>query len=270
MLSGARVRIALAVLAAVPLAVGCAALETGGTSSPSCVFAVEFGAREYFDVGGIDYELGAEVGTARDLVCHDQGGGEEDQVPVEDLASYTAYAVEGVDTEDAIAIREAPGGGVRVLVNTIEDEGTKAAVERVFGGSDAAGGDTAGGGDSGDSGDTSGSGDSGAGAGVGKCAIVVEYEDEHYTDRGDVEFELGARAGQARGVPCGDTPGEVDAAAEPAVFEAYAIKGLDPADAVAVRLAEDEEPFFMVRVTDDLPPEIEKLLAAEEREASGR
>lgn len=270
MLSGARVRIALAVLAAAPLAVGCAALGTGGTSSASCVFAVEFGAREYIEVGGVDYELGAQVGTARDSVCHDQGGGEEDQVPVEDLASYPAYAVEGVDTEDAIAIREAPGGEVRVLVNTIEDEGMKAAIKRVFEGRDVDGGDTSGSGDSGAGDDASDGGDSGAGAGVGKCAIVVEYEDEDYIDRGNVEFELGARAGQARAVPCGDTPGEVDATAEPAVFEAYEIKGLDPAYAVAVRLSEDEEPFFMVRVTDDLPPEIEKLLAAEEREASGR
>ncbi|MBE4767856.1 DUF6281 family protein [Streptomyces caniscabiei] len=250
MLSGTRVRIALAALATVPLAVGCAALDTGGTSSASCVFAVDYGDRQYVEAGEVDTVLGAKVGTARDSVCEDQGGGEEDQVPVDELAVYTAYAVEGVDTEDAIAVRESPGGEVRVLVHAAEDEGLKAAVERVFG-------ETGSSGDGGDSGD---SGDSGA----AKCALVVEYGEGEYSYRGDVEFELGAGAGEARAVPCGDTPGEVDTTAEPAEYEAYEVKGLDPADAVAVRLSPDEEPLLVVRVTDDLPPEIEKLLPAEE------
>ncbi|MBD9725954.1 DUF6281 family protein [Streptomyces caniscabiei] len=256
MLSGTRVRIALAALATVPLAVGCAVLETGGTSSASCVFAVDYGDRQYLDAGEVDTVLGAKVGTARDSVCADQGGGEEDQVPVDELAVYTAYAVEGVDTEDAIAVRESPGGEVRVLVNAAEDEGMKAAVERVFG--ETGSGD---GGDGSDSGDGGDGGDSGA----AKCALVVEYGEGEYSYRGDVEFEVGAGAGEARAVPCGDTPGEADTTAEPAAYEAYEVKGLDPADAVAVRLSPDEEPLLVVRVTDDLPPEIEKLLPAEER-----
>ncbi|MDW8474582.1 DUF6281 family protein [Streptomyces scabiei] len=63
-----------------PLAVGCAALETGGTSSASCVFAVDYDDRTYVDAGKVRHTLGAEVGTARDSVCEDQGGGEEDRV----------------------------------------------------------------------------------------------------------------------------------------------------------------------------------------------
>ena len=256
MLSGTRVRIALAALATVPLAVGCGALDTGGTSSASCVFAVDYGDRQYVEAGEVDTVLGAKVGTARDSVCEDQGGGEEDQVPVDERAVYTAYAVEGVDTEDAIAVRESPGGEVRVLVHAAEDEGVNAAVERVFG--------ETGSGDSGDGGE---GGDSGA----AKCALVVEYGEGEYSYRGDVEFEVGAGAGEARAVPCGDTPGEVGTTVEPTeyetykAYEAYEVKGLDPADAVAVRLSPDEEPLLVVRVTDDLPPEIEKLLPAEER-----
>ncbi|MDX2604209.1 DUF6281 family protein [Streptomyces caniscabiei] len=252
MLSGTRVRIALAALATVPLAVGCAALDTGGTSSASCVFAVDYGDRQYVEAGEVDTALGAKVGTARDSVCEDQGGGEEDQVPVDERAVYTAYAVEGVDTEDAIAVRESPGGEVRVLVHAAEDEGVNAAVERVFGET---------------------GGDDGGDSGAAKCALVVEYGEGEYSYRGDVEFEVGAGAGEARAMPCGDTPGEVDTTAEPReyetykayeAYEAYEVKGLDPADAVAVRLSPDEEPLLVVRVTDDLPPEIEKLLPAEE------
>ncbi|MEE1764830.1 DUF6281 family protein [Streptomyces sp. SP18BB07] len=237
MLSGNRVRIPLAALAAVPLAVGCGAFDTGGTSSASCVFAVDYGDRQYFEAGNVDIVLGAKVGTARDSVCDDQGGGAEDRVPVEDLGVYSAYAVKGVDTEDAIAVRESPGGEVRVLVHAAEDEGVNAAVDRVFG----------------------------EGEVPAKCAFVVDYGGDSYSDRGDARFELGDRAGTARAVPCGDTPGEAGATAEPAVYEAYEVKGLDPADAVAIRLSPDEEPFLVVRMTDDLPPEIEKLLPAEER-----
>lgn len=108
-------------------------------------------------------------------------------------------------------------------------------------------------------------GDSGSGASPEKCALVVEYGDDSYSDRGDARIELGAKAGKARAVPCGDTPGEVDADAELTTFEAYEIKGLDPADAIAIRFSADEEPFFMVRMDDDLPPEVEELLPAEER-----
>lgn len=254
MLSGTRVRSALAALATVPLAVGCAALGTGGTSSALCVFAVDYDDRQYVEAGEVGYTLGAEVGTARDSVCEDQGGGEEDQVAAEDLTVYAAYAVEGVDTGDAIAVRESPGDEVRVLVHAVEDEGVRAAVERVFG---EGKGSTDGEGDVGGT-------DSAGGEVPAKCAFVVEYGGDSYSDRGEVEFELGARAGTARAVPCGDTPGEVDATAEPAVYEAYEVKGLDPADAVAIRLSPEEEPFFVVRMSDDLPPEIEKLFPAEE------
>ncbi|MDX3646489.1 DUF6281 family protein, partial [Streptomyces sp. MB09-02B] len=110
-----------------------------------------------------------------------------------------------------------------------------------------------------------GSADSGSGEVPAKCAFVVDYGGDSYSDRGDVRFELGARAGTARAVPCDDTPGEAGATAEPAVYEAYEAKGLDPSDAVAIRLSPDEEPIFVVRITDDLPPEIEKLFPADER-----
>lgn len=300
MLSGTRARIALAVLTALamtPLAVGCAALETGGTSSASCVFAVDYDDRVYLDAGKVDHTLGAEVGTARDSVCDDTGGGEEDQVPVEDLAVYAAYAIKGIDTEDAIAVRESPGEEVRVVIHVIEDEGLKVAAERIFGKAERGGegddrdkadhndkadepGDGAGSGDGDvggnavaldeepdDDADAGGpdSGDNGSGASPEKCVLVVEYGDDSYSNHGDARIELGAKAGKARAVPCGDTPGEVDPSAEPAAFQAYEVKGLDPADAIAIRFSADEEPFLMVRMDDDLPPEVEELLPAEER-----
>lgn len=258
MLSRTRARIALTVLAMTPLAVGCAALETGGTSSASCVFAVDYDDRTYVDAGKVRHTLGAEVGTARDSVCEDQGGGEEDRPAPGDLGDYTAYAIEGVDTEDAIAVRDSPGGEVHVVVRMTGDGGVRETVERLFG-KDARGGDgegTHGDEPRDDTGDSE--------EAVGKCALVVEYRNEDYIGRGDAKIELGARAGLARAVPCWDTPGEVDPSAEPRAYQAYEIKGLDPADAIAIRFSADEKPFFMVRVGDDLPPEVEALLAAEE------
>ncbi|MDX3521376.1 DUF6281 family protein [Streptomyces scabiei] len=272
-----------------PLAAGCAALDTGGTSSASCVFAVDYDDRTYVDAGKVRYTLGAEVGTARDSVCEDQGGGEEDRAAPGDLADHTAYAIKGVDTEDAIAVRDSPGGKVRVVIHMTGDGGVRKAAERLFGkderggegeATDATepGNDTGGSAESADGGgevavgdevpedDTGGgsdSGDSGSAA-VGKCALVVEYGNEEYIGRGDAKIEPGAKAGLARAVPCWDTPGEVDPSAEPETFQAYEIKGLDPADAIAIRFSADEEPFFMVRVGDDLPPEVEALLATEE------
>ncbi|WP_327724599.1 DUF6281 family protein [Streptomyces europaeiscabiei] len=297
MLSGTRARIALAALAMTPLAVGCSALQPGGTSSASCVFAVDHDDRVYVEAGRVDYTLGAEVGTARYSVCDDQGGDEEDQVPVEDLTVYAAYALKGIDTEDAIAVRESPGGEVRVVIHATGDEGVNEAAERLFGkderegedadtnvnepgdgigdgAGDADGGDADGGGDAvaldeepEDDAGAGGpdSGDSGSGEAPAKCVLVVEYGGDSYSDRGDAAIELGAKVGKARAVPCGDTPGEVDDTAEPAAFQAYTVKGLDPADAIAIRFSADEEPFFMVRMADDLPPEVEELLPAEER-----
>jgi hypothetical protein len=252
MLSGTRVRIALTVLALTPLAVGCGALETGGTSSPSCVFAVDYDDRSYVDAGKVRYTLGAEVGTARDSVCEDQGGGEEDRVAPGDLGDYTAYALKGIDTEDAIAVRDSPGGEVRVVVRMTGDGGVREAAERLFGKEKQGGED--------EPRDDTGDGEEA----VGKCALVVEYGNEEYIGRGDVELELGDQAGLARAVPCLDMPTEGDPPAEPGVYQVYEIKGLDPADAMAIRLSADEKPFLMVRSADDLPPEVEALLTAEE------
>ncbi|KND41952.1 hypothetical protein IQ64_26325 [Streptomyces stelliscabiei] len=267
MLSGTRVRIALTVLAMTPLAVGCAALDTGGTSSSSCAFAVDYDDRQYVDAGRVGYTLGAEVGTARDSVCDDQGGGEEDRVEPGDLGDYAAYAIKGVDTEDAIAVRESPGAEVRVVIHMTADEGVREAAERLFG-KEGRGGEGAGTHEDGthdDGSDSGDGGDSDSGVAAGKCVLVVEYGDESYVSRGDAKIELGDKAGIARAVPCGDTPGEVDPSAEPAAFQAYEIKGLDPADAIAIRYSADQEPFLMVPLSDDdLAPEVEDLLAAEE------
>lgn len=127
---------AAAALVTVPLAVGCAALGGGGESSASCAFVVDYRDREYINAGRVEYTLGAEVGTARNSICDDQGGSEEDTddgIPVEDLTVYKAYAIEGIDTDDAIAVRESPDGEVSVMVHTTEDEPVNDAAKRLFG-----------------------------------------------------------------------------------------------------------------------------------------
>ncbi|MEU6799500.1 DUF6281 family protein [Streptomyces neyagawaensis] len=245
----ARARTALAAVVLTPLAVGCAALGGGGESSASCAFVVDYRDSQYIDVGRVEYELGSKVGTARQAICDDQGGGEEDAadaVAAEDRTVYTAYAIKGVDPADAIAVRESPDGELSVMVDPKEDEPIRDAGVRIFG-RDAAAGD----------GDGGGEGNGGTdGSSAGKCVFVVKYAGEGYLNRGEADFELGARLGTALTTYCDDTPGDVDPTPEPEVYEAYAVKGLDPADAIAVRLSADEEPMFMTRLGAKLPPEV--------------
>ncbi|MFF7265843.1 DUF6281 family protein [Streptomyces sp. NPDC008159] len=251
----ARARTALAAVVLTPLAVGCAALGGGGESSASCAFVVDYRDSQYVDVGRVAYELGSKVGTARQAICDDQGGGEEDAgdaVAAEDRTVYTAYAIKGVDPADAIAVRESPGGELSVMVDPREDEPVPDAADRVFGRDDGAGeGDGASGdGDSGDSGAT-----------TAKCAFVLEYDGESYIGRAAEDLAMGAKVGTARAMHCDDTPGDTDATPEPEVYDAYEIKGLDPADAIAVRRSADEEPVFLTRLGEELPPEVEKRFA---------
>ncbi|MDG5801402.1 DUF6281 family protein [Streptomyces ossamyceticus] len=254
----ARARTALAAVVLTPLAVGCAALGGGGESSASCAFVVDYRDSQYVDVGRVKPELGSKVGTARQAVCEDQGGGEEDAadaVAAEDRTVYTAYAIKGVDPADAIAVRESPGGELSVMVDPREDESIPEAEDRIFGRDDAAGE-----GDGGATGEGEGDGEGEDGGpdrpSAAMCLFVVEYAGEGYINRGDADFELGKRLGTARTTYCDDTPGDVDPTPEPEVYEAYAVKGLDPADAIAVRLSADAELLFMTSLDDDLPQEV--------------
>jgi hypothetical protein len=256
----ARARTALAAVLLTPLAVGCAALGGGGESSASCAFVVDYRDSQYVDVGRVEYALGSKVGSARQAICEDQGGGEEDAadaVAAEDRTVYTAYAIKGVDPADAIAVRESPGGELSVMVDPREDEPLPDAADRIFGRDDGAGeGDGASG--DGDSGD----GDSGdSGASTAKCAFVLEYDGESYIGRAAEDLAMGAKVGTARAMHCDDTPGDTDATPAPEVYEAYEIKGLDPADAIAVRRSADEEPVFLTRLGEELPPEVEERFA---------
>jgi hypothetical protein len=256
----ARARTALAAVVLTPLAVGCAALGGGGESSASCAFVVDYRDSQYIDVGRVEYDLGSKVGTARQAICDDQGGGEEDAadaVAAEDRTVYTAYAIKGVDPTDAIAVRESPGGELSVMVAPREDEALPDAEDRIFGRDDAAGEGASAPGE-GDSGE----GDSGeGGATTAKCAFVLEYDGESYIGRAAEDLAMGAKVGTARAMHCDDTPGDTDATPEPEVYEAYEIKGLDPADAIAVRRSADEEPVFLTRLGEKLPPEVEKRFA---------
>lgn len=125
------VRVLLAVLTWAPLVVGCG----GGQGSASCAFAVDHGDRIYVDVGDVEYRLGAQAGTARQSICDDTGGSEEDRddIPAEEPTLYEAYAIQGVDTADAIAVRESPGDEPSVMVHSAEDEPLTQKAERIFG-----------------------------------------------------------------------------------------------------------------------------------------
>ncbi|MGW0841224.1 DUF6281 family protein [Streptomyces sp. NPDC002787] len=100
---GSRVRAALAVLVTTPLAVGCAAVSGGGDSQASCAFVVEYGGRDYRQLANMEFELGAEVGTARTAYCDDTP--DDGEAPPEPDDAFEAYAIDGLDTADAIGVR---------------------------------------------------------------------------------------------------------------------------------------------------------------------
>ncbi|MEU3085691.1 DUF6281 family protein [Streptomyces massasporeus] len=91
------------------------------------------------------------------------------------------------------------------------------------------------------------------------CAYVVEYDGRTYLGRAETDVPVGKSLGAATRPACDDTPGDADEGEGPALMTAFAVRGVDPAVAVAV--AEDPGEYRLV-VADsvkELPPELRKV-----------
>ncbi|GAA4804880.1 DUF6281 family protein [Streptomyces ziwulingensis] len=99
----------------------------------------------------------------------------------------------------------------------------------------------------------------GGGEAAASCAITATYGGRTYTDVGDIDFTLGAALGPAEFPPCADTPNDPGTTVGREPTRAYAVEGVDPRVAIAVRWDEDEPVLLAVRSDDGVPPEIEDL-----------
>ncbi|MFJ3618732.1 DUF6281 family protein [Streptomyces iakyrus] len=91
------------------------------------------------------------------------------------------------------------------------------------------------------------------------CAYVVEYDGRTYLGREETDVPVGKSLGAATRPPCDDTPGDGDDGEGPALVTAFAVRGVDPAVAIAV--AEDPGAYRLVVAdsVEELPPELRKL-----------
>ncbi|MZF90082.1 DUF6281 family protein [Streptomyces sp. SID5643] len=91
------------------------------------------------------------------------------------------------------------------------------------------------------------------------CAYVIEYDSRTYLGREETDVPVGESLGSATRPACDDTPGDGDDGEGRALMTAFAVKGVDPAVAIAV--AEDPGAYRLV-VADtvtELPPELRKV-----------
>ncbi|WP_328873086.1 DUF6281 family protein [Streptomyces sp. NBC_00287] len=91
-------------------AVGCTASDGGGEpesggAAASCAYVIDYDNRQYTDVANVDYQRGEKLGTATQPPCDDTPGDGDDGDPAH---KTTAYKIEGVDPDVAIAVGDAP------------------------------------------------------------------------------------------------------------------------------------------------------------------
>ncbi|WP_328634565.1 DUF6281 family protein [Streptomyces sp. NBC_00356] len=98
----------------------------------------------------------------------------------------------------------------------------------------------------------------GGGEVAGLCAIAAKYEGRTYTQVANVDFIVGQALGPAEFPPCDDTPNDGDAAG-PEPTTAYAVDGLNPRIAIAIRYTSDEVMLLAVQPGGSLPPEVKTL-----------
>lgn len=96
----------------------------------------------------------------------------------------------------------------------------------------------------------------GGGEAEGSCAITALYGGRTYTQVADVDFTVGQALGPAEFPPCDDTPGHDDDAARSELVTAYAVDGVNPRMAIAVRYASDQVLLRAVPSGGSLPPEV--------------
>ncbi|MYW67089.1 hypothetical protein GTY65_23885 [Streptomyces sp. SID8379] len=99
----------------------------------------------------------------------------------------------------------------------------------------------------------------GGGEAEGSCAIAAMYGGRTYTQVANVDFTVGKALGPAEFPPCDDTPGHTDDAAGPEPTTAYAVDGLNPRIAIAMRYTSDEVMLLAVQPGGSLPPEVKAL-----------
>ncbi|MFD3588273.1 DUF6281 family protein [Streptomyces sp. NPDC058683] len=88
---------------------------------------------------------------------------------------------------------------------------------------------------------------SGGGESTASCAYRVEYQDHMYAGAEGTGFTLGDKLGAATLPPCNDMPSEEnDGQTTPTPTTAYAIEGVDPSIAIALKQASDDVIFVNV------------------------
>ncbi|MFB7110942.1 DUF6281 family protein [Streptomyces sp. NPDC056190] len=95
--------------------------------------------------------------------------------------------------------------------------------------------------------------------GVADCPIAVTYGGRTYTQVANADFSVGDALGTAEIPPCNDTPGAGADTEGPEATTAYAVDGLDPRIAIAVRYTPEQVMLLAVQASGSLPPEVEDL-----------
>ncbi len=104
--SGRTTRVSL-VAAMMMLAVACTSVSSsdGGEQAESCAYRVLYQDRTYRDVANVEFTAGEKLGSATIPPCQDTG----DQDKAEESGeTTTAYAVDGISPDMAVAVGDSP------------------------------------------------------------------------------------------------------------------------------------------------------------------
>jgi hypothetical protein len=106
----------------------------------------------------------------------------------------------------------------------------------------------------------SSSSDSGGGESASSCAYRVDYQNHTYAGAEVKDFALGGKLGAATLPPCDDTPSDdSDGPTATTSTTAYAIEGVDPSIAIALKQASHDVIFVNLDADKNLP-EIKKMI----------
>ncbi|MGW9495275.1 DUF6281 family protein [Streptomyces prasinus] len=107
----------LLVAAMVMPAVACTSESSsgGGEQSASCAYQVLYQDRTYRDVANVEFTAGEKLGPATIPPCDDTGGQDKDEQAEE---TTTAYRVDGISPQLAVAVGDTPDGTTFVAAYT--------------------------------------------------------------------------------------------------------------------------------------------------------
>lgn len=83
----------------------CTTGSSSGDAAESCVYQVRYQDRTYRDVANVEFTVGKKLGKATMPPCNDTGEKTEAEEPG---TTETAYAVDGISPEVAIAVGDTP------------------------------------------------------------------------------------------------------------------------------------------------------------------